>query len=888
MWYGLTQHFQYRAGFSFITMAVTLTILALVFVSVLPGRDAGDANKKVITGIKRLDRVEEAMRGFMAANGRRPCPADGSAAVGSAGFGQESITGGVCNITAGMLGPDTTGNLVEGVIPTRALWLSDDYAFDDSGHRYTYLVDKRATVAGSDASACNTVQGYPANTGTGGIQIKKKDTTGTVVKTDNVMVAYISSGSGFGAFPMQGSIVAKRINNGSTDADMLTNAAVDSSFTYAGGGTGTFTNTLVMKAPTSTFDQVIWYRTDLKNICCLGAVCSGGGGGGGGGNPANNGIWVADSGNNRIQEFNTSGSFLLAIGTSGTGNGQFASPSGIAIDAGGNVWVADTNNMRIQEFNSSGSYLSQFGSYGAGNGQFAFPEGIFIDSGGNLWIADNANQRVQEFNSSGSFLSKFGSSGTGNGQFGSSSPWDQAIDSGGNIWVPDSQNNRIEKFNSSGSYLSSFGSGTVIVPTGIAFDSGGYIWIADTGTERIDKFNTSGSFLMGIGAGYNGVAGSIGTNGTGNGQFYRPYDLAIDSGGNIWVADTDNNRVQEFNNSGSFLMGLGAGYNGVAGAIAASGSGNGQFKTPFSIATFAVPQNIWVVDTTNNRVERFNLSGSYISQFGSSGTGNGQFKTPNGTGVDSSGNIWVVDQGNNRIQKFNSSGSWLVTVPASGCTNGSPPACTAGSGNGQFNQPSGASVDSSGNVWVDDTNNNRIQEFNSSGSFVLTFGTACGHSCSNGQFNLPNGIGVDGSGNVWVSDTGNARVQEFNGSGSFITTFGSSGSGNGQFGAASPVGIAINGGNIWVVDKANNRVQQFNSSGVYQSQFGSAGAGNGQFNLPHSIAIDSSGKLWVTDMTNTRVQEFNSSGSYLSQFGSSGTGNAQFNSSTSPKGIAVH
>jgi hypothetical protein len=95
------KQFQYRVGFSLITMAVTLTIAALVFVSVLPGRDAGDANKKVITGIKRLDRVEEAMRGFMAANGRRPCPADGSAAVGSAGFGQESITGGVCNITAG-------------------------------------------------------------------------------------------------------------------------------------------------------------------------------------------------------------------------------------------------------------------------------------------------------------------------------------------------------------------------------------------------------------------------------------------------------------------------------------------------------------------------------------------------------------------------------------------------------------------------------------------------------------------------------------------------------------------------------------------------------------------------------------------------------------------
>jgi sugar lactone lactonase YvrE len=291
---------------------------------------------------------------------------------------------------------------------------------------------------------------------------------------------------------------------------------------------------------------------------------------------------------------------------------------------------------------------------------------------------------------------------------------------------------------------------------------------------------------------------------------------------------------------------------------------------------------IWVEDNGNNRVQQFNMSGSYLSQFGALGVASGQFSGPGWNATDSSGNLWVSDKSNNRIQKFNSSGSWLLTVPGSGCAGGSPPACATGSGNGQFSAPAGIATDSSGNVWVVDGNNSRVQEFNTSGSFLLKFGS---NGTGNGQFSNSNGgIAVDSSANVWVSDNANNRVEVFNSSGVFQFTFGSSGTGNGQFGGAW--GIAIDGsGNAYVVDGTNTRVQKFNSSGSFLSKFGSSGSGNGQFSIPRGIAIDSNGNIWVNDNGHSRTEEFNSSGSYLSQFGSGGTGNGQFSNNI---GVAIH
>jgi hypothetical protein len=256
-----------QSGFSLVQMSILLTVGALVMVSMLPGQEAANPLRRGAATIEKLMKIEQATSGFMAAYGRRPCPADGQYGVNTANFGIEAANPGACigGTPAAPLGPDAgTGNVVAGVVPTKTLGLPDEYAFDDWGRRITYVVDKRAT----QKYVCGSLQNYPANNGKGGIAIKAA--TGTTVT--NVMAAYISHGAdGHGAFPLQGSSVVNRMNTGSIDTDTLANAGVDSSFTY---NTTNFTNSKVKKEKTSTYDDITYYADYQKNICCFGAVCA--------------------------------------------------------------------------------------------------------------------------------------------------------------------------------------------------------------------------------------------------------------------------------------------------------------------------------------------------------------------------------------------------------------------------------------------------------------------------------------------------------------------------------------------------------------------------------------------------------------------------------------
>ena len=251
-------------------------------------------------------------------------------------------------------------------------------------------------------------------------------------------------------------------------------------------------------------------------------------------------VYVVDVINGRIQKFTSTGSFLTKWGKSGTGDGQFISPylNGIAIDSYGNVYVADTGNYRIQKFTSDGSFLTKWGSSGTGDGQLSCRFYIAVDNSGNIYVADSANARIQKFASSGAFLAKWGSSGTGDGQFSNSSGI--AVDSSGNVYVADEYSNRIQKFTSSGTFITKWGSsgtgdGQFNNSTGIAVDSSGNVYVADQTNNRIQKFTSNGSFIT-----------KWGSYGHGDGQFYWPSGITVDSSGYVFVADSYNNRIQKF------------------------------------------------------------------------------------------------------------------------------------------------------------------------------------------------------------------------------------------------------------------------------------------------------------------------------------------------------
>src|SRR6476661_4980448 len=123
------------------------------------------------------------------------------------------------------------------------------------------------------------------------------------------------------------------------------------------------------------------------------------------------------SGSNPVQKFTNNGTFITTWGYEGSGNGQFISPSGIAVDSSDNVYVSDLENNRIQKFTNNGTFITTWGSYGTGNGQFISPSGIAVDSSDNVYVVDAGNNRIQKFTNNGTFITTWGSYGTGNGQF---------------------------------------------------------------------------------------------------------------------------------------------------------------------------------------------------------------------------------------------------------------------------------------------------------------------------------------------------------------------------------------------------------------------------------------------------------------------------------------
>ncbi len=229
---------------------------------------------------------------------------------------------------------------------------------------------------------------------------------------------------------------------------------------------------------------------------------------------------------------------------------------------------------------------------------------------------------------------------------------------------------------------------------------------------------------------------SFGKAGTGSGEFDAPTGIAVDGAGNVWVADTENDRVEKFGPSGEFILASGS-----------TGTGNGQFNTPKGIAVDAAG-NVWVVDTFNHRVQKLDSSGKYLTKFGSQGTGNGQLSQPWGIDVDPDGKIWVVDRGNERVQRFGSSGAYEAKFST-------------------FGSAIGIAADGEGGVWVSESLDSRVRRYTSSGQKLVTI-----ESGSWGAFALPHGLAVDAEGSIWVADTSNHRVRAFAADGQYLTQFG--------------------------------------------------------------------------------------------------------------------
>ena len=282
----------------------------------------------------------------------------------------------------------------------------------------------------------------------------------------------------------------------------------------------------------------------------------------------------------------TPGPFHAAaeLGTEGSGEGQLEDPGDVAIDASGDIWVLDTGNDRVEELNAEGAFLRQFGSAGSEHGQLSRPAGLALGVSGDVWVADRGNNRVEEFSATGEYLRSFGVRGTKNGDF--KSPGGIAID-GGSVWVSDSQNGRVQRFSEAGEYeatVAGTGSapGEVGEPEGMAVDAKGDVWVADSSNQRVEEFGESGEYLREItGEGVPGEAMS-------------PYGVAV-TGGDVFVGDVASDRVVELAEDGEYLAQFGT-----------PGAELGQLRlgVPMGLATDS-HGDVWVTDTDNDRLQEW-------------------------------------------------------------------------------------------------------------------------------------------------------------------------------------------------------------------------------------------------------------------------------------------
>jgi streptogramin lyase len=524
----------------------------------------------------------------------------------------------------------------------------------------------------------------------------------------------------------------------------------------------------------------------------------------------------------------------------------------VAADSAGNVYVADAYNATIRRITPDGTVTTLAGmaqargsTDGTGSSAYFFkPSSVAYDGSGNVYVADTANNTIRKVTLDGVVTTLAGRAGTSG-----------CIDATGSD----------ARFSS---------------PAGVAADSSGNVYVADTGNNTIRKVTAAGAVTT--------LAGSQLNNGSRDGTgraalFSTPTGMAVDSAGNVYVADVDNDTIRKITPAGVVTTIGGAA--GIIGSTDGTGSG-ALFNTPHAVAVDNAG-NIYVADTFNNTIRKGVPASGGAAQTAST-------SSVEGTGTDSSGSTGSTQTGTTGSSGgTGSTGSTQTGTTGSSGSTGTTGATGSSSGTGSailFRYPTSVVKDSAGNLYVADASNNIIQKV-TSGGLVSTLTGASGlagmqdGSGTSALFNQPNGIALDSAGNVYVADTGNATIRKVTSTGVVTTVAGTpSNRGNvdGTGTAAQfnyPLGIAVDSsGSLYVADAYTNTIRKITPAGVATTFAGAAlirgdadGAGSAaQFNYPSGVAVDTAGNVYVADTYNDTIRKITAAGAVSTLAGSAG------------------
>ena len=440
-------------------------------------------------------------------------------------------------------------------------------------------------------------------------------------------------------------------------------------------------------------------------------------------------------------------------------------------------------------------------------------------------------------------------------------------------------------------------------PEAVAVDGSGALYIADSENHRIRRVDAGGTITTVAGTGERGYGGDGGS--AVEARLNGPSGVAVDSKGNLYIADRENHRIRRVDGAGTITTVAGTGERGYSHSENGGPAVAARLNLPWDLAVDEAG-NLYIADTRNRRIRRVDVAGRITTVAGNGGVGFGEgggpavrqsLNYPVDVAVDGAGNLYIADSDQHRIHRVDASG--IITTVAGngegGFSGDGGPAVRA-----RLASPNGVAADGAGNLYIADRLNQRIRRVDATGTITTVAGIGWSGYSGNGgpalevRLRLPSGVAVDGAGNLYIADSGNHRIRRVDPRGTITTAAGIGKSGySGDGGPAAgawlhtPEGLAVDKtGNLYIADSGNHRIRRVGATGTITTVAGSGERGYGgdggpatktPLYHPAGVAVDNTGNLYIADSGNHRIRQVDKGGTIT-------TVKAQL---AEPRGVAV-